>query len=152
MTKDKKSWYNRWWAIVLYVIIGLIILGSLMSEEKTVSTSGKSEESFPKETLEGDIPKNSIEIKTKTEASSSEEPKKEVTEEKLGILKQLEETKEALDDYKEKTDKLNGCTKLCAGDDYDIPYIKNEWYNTCYQLYYYGGMEALERQITECKK
>ena len=31
MTKQK-SWYTKWWAIVLYVFIGLIILGSLLPE------------------------------------------------------------------------------------------------------------------------
>ena len=30
----KKQWYKKWWAIVLYVIIGLIILGSLLPEDE----------------------------------------------------------------------------------------------------------------------
>ncbi len=73
-------------------------------------------------------------------------------EEKPDILKALEETKEVLEDYQEKTDKLDECTRLCAGDDYNIPYIKNEWYNVCYQLYYYTGIEGLDEQIVDCKK
>ncbi len=32
--KPKKSWYKRWWAIVLFVFIGLIILGSLIPDRE----------------------------------------------------------------------------------------------------------------------
>ena len=35
----KKSWYKRWWAIVLYVFIGLIILGVIFGGNDT-SNSG----------------------------------------------------------------------------------------------------------------
>lgn len=36
-TKAKKSWYTRWWAIVLFVFIGLIILGSLFGGNNSTS-------------------------------------------------------------------------------------------------------------------
>lgn len=32
--KPKKSWYKRWWAIVLFVFIGLMIVGSLIPDNK----------------------------------------------------------------------------------------------------------------------
>lgn len=34
-TKVKKSWYKRWWAIVLFIFIGLIILGSLFGNNSS---------------------------------------------------------------------------------------------------------------------
>jgi len=38
MTKESKPWYKRWWAILLFVIVGLVIIGSFLS-----NTSNKSE-------------------------------------------------------------------------------------------------------------
>jgi len=35
VTKKKKPWYSQWWAIVLYVIIGLIIIANMPDDEKT---------------------------------------------------------------------------------------------------------------------
>lgn len=37
--KQKKSWYKRWWAIVLYVFIGLIILSNLFGQKGVSSNS-----------------------------------------------------------------------------------------------------------------
>ena len=31
-TKTKRSWYKRWWAIVLFIFIGLLILGGLVED------------------------------------------------------------------------------------------------------------------------
>jgi len=47
--------------------------------------------------------------------------------------------------------KLNECTKLCAGEDINIPAIKNECYSACYQTYYYGGEKDLDDLIKEYK-
>lgn len=35
--KIKKPWYKRWWMIVLYVFVGLIIIGSLGDDESQTS-------------------------------------------------------------------------------------------------------------------
>jgi len=135
MAKEKKSWYKRWWAIVLFVFVGLIILGNIVSTEET----------------------NSSET-TKAEVSAGEakvEVVKAVTPEKAdqpSIIKSLEDTKQALEDYQDKTSKLDECTRVCAGEDYKIPRIKDEWYLVCYQLYYNLGLEALDEQIAECKR
>jgi len=43
--------------------------------------------------------------------------------------------------------KLDECTKLCAGEDINIPVIKNECYSSCYQIYYYGGEKDLDELI-----
>jgi len=37
--KVKKAWYKRWWAIVLFIIIGLMILVSLSGNNNTPSSS-----------------------------------------------------------------------------------------------------------------
>lgn len=37
--KIKKAWYARWWAIVLYVFIGLIILGAIFGGNNPSSSS-----------------------------------------------------------------------------------------------------------------
>lgn len=202
--KPKKFWYKRWWAIVLYVLVGLWILGSLMPEEKIVYTSEKNESSS-KEVLSSNIPQNSAEVKPKVETikkptctdecsqstcdesyyincligadgCKDKQPKEKIKgkcgveclsnsdcsndktctsnkcNKKSDILNSLEETKKVIENYQDKTNKLNECTKLCAGDSYDIPAYRNEWYNTCYQLYYYTGMEGLDEQIADCKE
>lgn len=38
MDKPKKKWYLRWWMIVLYVFIGLGILGSFVDDGETTQT------------------------------------------------------------------------------------------------------------------
>ena len=38
-TNDKKSWYKRWWAIVLFVFIGLIILGAIFGGNDSSNAS-----------------------------------------------------------------------------------------------------------------
>jgi len=36
--KAKKEWYKRWWAITIFVLIGLSILGSLVPDDNSSST------------------------------------------------------------------------------------------------------------------
>lgn len=38
----KKTWYKRWWAITLFVIVGLVILGNLFGGGNNSSTSSNS--------------------------------------------------------------------------------------------------------------
>jgi len=33
MTKEKKSWYKRWWAIILWILIGFGFIGALFGED-----------------------------------------------------------------------------------------------------------------------
>ena len=40
--KAKKSWYKRWWAITLFIIIGLVILGNLFGGNDTSPTPSNS--------------------------------------------------------------------------------------------------------------
>lgn len=42
-SKPKKSWYKRWWAITLFIFLGLIILGSLFGGNNSTSTSNSQE-------------------------------------------------------------------------------------------------------------
>ncbi len=37
--KEKKAWYKRWWAIVLFIFIGLAIIGSISSGNKSSTSS-----------------------------------------------------------------------------------------------------------------
>lgn len=45
--------------------------------------------------------------------------------------------------------KIDKCTKLCAGEDVDIPAVKADCYSSCYQIYYYGGETDLDEYIKE---
>lgn len=36
----KKPWYTKWWAIVLFIIIGLSIIGNLMDDTETDNSNG----------------------------------------------------------------------------------------------------------------
>ena len=40
--KLEKPWYKRWWAIVLFVFVGLIILGSLFGSDNATSNNNYS--------------------------------------------------------------------------------------------------------------
>ena len=39
MVKEKKKWYKRWWAIAIWVILGLAFLGALFGEEPSQQTT-----------------------------------------------------------------------------------------------------------------
>jgi hypothetical protein len=45
MEKESKHWYQKWWAIALFIVVGLIILGTIFSNR------GFDEEKFVKESL-----------------------------------------------------------------------------------------------------
>jgi hypothetical protein len=40
--KQKKPWYKRWWAITLFIIMGLAIIGNLFGGNNSSSTSSNS--------------------------------------------------------------------------------------------------------------
>mgnify|MGYP001566340199 CR=1 FL=1 len=46
--KSKKPWHKRWWAIVLYIFIGLIILGNLFGQKDISSIDNSQEQAAPK--------------------------------------------------------------------------------------------------------
>ncbi len=50
MESVKKTWYKRWWAIVLYIFVGLIILGAIVPDSET-ETSITSPEAAEKSTI-----------------------------------------------------------------------------------------------------
>lgn len=78
--KIKKPWYKRWYMIVLYVIVGLIIIGSLGSKDSkdsnTTSTSSSSDNksSNTNTKTETNINTNN---NTNTNTNANEEVKKE---------------------------------------------------------------------------
>jgi uncharacterized protein (UPF0335 family) len=52
-TKTKKVWYKRWWAITLFIIVGIGILGNLFGETDTSSSySSSSNIQAPESVLE----------------------------------------------------------------------------------------------------
>lgn len=46
MTKDKKPWYKKWWAILLFVLIGFAIIGNLVDNDSPTSTTSSSSKDF----------------------------------------------------------------------------------------------------------
>lgn len=42
MADKEKPWYKKWWAITIFIIVGLMIIGSLASNNKTGSTQTQS--------------------------------------------------------------------------------------------------------------
>ncbi len=72
----------------------------------------------------------------------------EKLEESLNALKELAES---LEKQQGIHDKIDECTKLCAGEDIDIPYVKSACHSDCYQIYYYTGEEGLDEYILELK-
>lgn len=74
--KIKKPWYKRWYMIVLYVIVGLIIIGSLGSKDSkdsnTTSTSSSSDNKSSNTNTKTETNTN-----TNTNTTANEEVKKE---------------------------------------------------------------------------
>ncbi|MBI2146294.1 hypothetical protein HYU22_03070 [Candidatus Woesearchaeota archaeon] len=119
-----------------------------LSAEETTNKSIKIE-SVKKEVKEEAIP--IVEVATEP-VNQATETRQETTDTISNLQKALEDAKKQLENHQSKTSKLDECTKLCAGEEYDIPYVKDEWYSTCYQIYYYAGESALDEQIADCKK
>ena len=92
-----------------------------------------------------------VECLEDSDCSSDETCSFNKCEEKSDFSKALEELTESIEDYQEKTSKLDECTEVCAGENYDIPAIKNEWYYACYEIYTYLGEEGLDEQIAKCE-
>lgn len=59
----------------------------------------------------------------------------------------LKEKKEELEKQKLLDDKLDRCTKMCAGERYSVPAVKDQCYNNCYQIYYNQGEEGLDKHM-----
>lgn len=120
MEKIKKSVWIRWYMIVLYVFVGLIIVGAIgnNADKKVV-------DSQIKETVK-ETP-----VTPKTTVSTTEK------------LTDLQKQMKALQ-------RVDDCSIICSGKDKDILAIKNEWYMSCNQIYYNLGIEELEKFITNC--
>lgn len=43
------------------------------------------------------------------------------------------------------------CVELCAGEDINIPAVKDQCSLSCYQIYYYEGEEGLNQYLIELK-
>lgn len=70
--------------------------------------------------------------------------------ESSGILDALEELQESLEQQQNVNSKIDECTILCAGEDYDIPVVRDAFYQSCYQIYYYAGENELDKEIAKC--
>ena len=44
--KKQKQWYKRWWAITLFIFIGIIIIGSFFGDKNTQNSSKLSDENI----------------------------------------------------------------------------------------------------------
>jgi hypothetical protein len=86
------------------------------------------------------LPKDSLEDQTQPIIQQSQS----ITQESQPIIQDTT-TKMSI------SDKLDACTRSCAGDEYDIPAMRQYWYDDCYESYYYNGEEELDKQITDCR-
>lgn len=59
----------------------------------------------------------------------------------------FKEKKDELEKQKLLDDKLDRCTKMCAGDRYSVLAIKDLCYDDCYQVYYNKGEEELDQHM-----
>ena len=76
--KIKKPWYKRWYMIVLYVIVGLIIIGSLGSKDsKDSNTTSTSSSSDNKSSNTNTKTETNINTNNNTNTNANEEVKKE---------------------------------------------------------------------------
>lgn len=55
MDESKKAWYKKWWAITLFVLIALIIIGSILPNDSnpTGSTINNLQNNQPKQNVSG---------------------------------------------------------------------------------------------------
>lgn len=97
--KTPKPWYKKWWAIILFIFFGLIIIGSLVGDNEPVDKS-----SVPIEQQE--------EIKKEVVQKTKEFPKEKPTEEKPS--------------WHDETYKITTIDKQEGMEDYDIGSV-NVW-------------------------
>ncbi|PIY81790.1 hypothetical protein COY00_03920 [Candidatus Pacearchaeota archaeon CG_4_10_14_0_2_um_filter_35_33] len=57
-SKIKKAWYKRWWAIVLFIFIGLIVLGGLFGDDS--SNSGTQTTTTPSNNNKVEAPQEKV--------------------------------------------------------------------------------------------
>jgi|SRR3989344_4375018 len=81
MEKIKKEWYKRWWAIVLYVFRGLVIIGNILLDG--------SKETTPKNVLD----KQAVEITNSATQTKNVQGVKEVQETKSFVQPVIEKLK-----------------------------------------------------------
>lgn len=122
--EKKKSWFRRHWVATL-IIVGFFVLVGVLG----ILTEGTGEQANDDSKLT--LTANSVENKNSAESDEATECTG-TTFEKICINK-----------------KIDGCTKLCAGEDIDIPAVKTDCYSSCYQIYYYGGEADLDEYIKE---
>lgn len=118
-TKKQKNWFRRHWIITIFICL-FIIIGVLTTLEKNTGESTKNSG------LD-----NSKENQNSTESNQSKECTGKFFEQ-ICI-----------------SSKLNECTKLCSGEDINIPAVKSDCYSTCYQVYYNLGEQGLDDLIKE---
>jgi len=138
----KKNWFVKHW--IASIIIVLFILGGIASlfDKSSSDLNNLNQSSSEKNKVE--VSDNSLsdsfsELKNETINNLQEEPE----------IKPVEEVKSSeMSLYAKK--KL--CTELCAGEDINIPVIKNECSSSCLQIYYYTGEEGLDDYIKELQE
>ncbi len=87
MEQTKKAWYKRWWAICIYVFVGLIILGNVLPKtEPSSSTKDITVETTVKEALKTEAQSKTetasvIDNSVKKEASSPSKSNEEIVAE-----------------------------------------------------------------------
>jgi len=118
----KKNWFSR--HKILTALICLFVLIGILA----VSTDENSEEQTNNNS---GVTANSTENQSPAESDQTTECTGKVFEKTCINLK------------------LSTCTKLCAGEDIDIPAVKTDCHSTCYQVYYYGGEKDLDDLIKE---
>jgi hypothetical protein len=122
-TDKKKSWFKRHWLLLTLLVVAIIVISAFINED----SNPKSESSI-----------SGSNVLNENKNVSSDVPSLKYTPsdvEKMSLSK-----------------KLDLCTKDLAGDSIDIPQVKDECYASCYQIYYYGGEEALDEYILGLSK
>lgn len=143
MKENQKSWFRRHW--ILSIFLGLIVLGiigSLFGGDSDSDLTGES------------IKEPSNEEVTTSNQDLGQETNKKAQENIDSSDNWIDDLEEAMDELEETTNiykKIDECTELCAGEDIEIPYIKNICHSDCYQIYYYAGEEALDDYIEELR-
>ncbi|MCX6742066.1 MAG: hypothetical protein NTX24_02735 [Candidatus Pacearchaeota archaeon] len=122
----KKSWIKRHpvWTVVIIVFVFIGLIGMFTEEGEPTSFGLRSNDSIENQSF-----------------TDSNQTMKCAGQTKIGL--NFEQICINL--------KLDKCTKLCAGEDIEIPAVKDECYSSCYQIYYYGGEKELDNLIEDYK-